>query len=56
MTHIIGVRPHTCRFGDGYRPECTDCHYVGPVAPWPRANAIAIEHRRKSSDAWRPAW
>jgi hypothetical protein len=49
--HVVAFRPHTCRFGSGYRAECLDCHYVSPVLPWVRANKVAKEHERKLVDA-----
>lgn len=53
--HIVGIRPHTCRFGDTYRPECLDCSYSGPLVSWPRAQAIGREHTLKSVCAWKAA-
>jgi hypothetical protein len=53
--HVVAYRPHNCRFGQTYRPECMDCHYVGPLVSLPRARAIGEEHALKSVKAWKAA-
>jgi hypothetical protein len=50
--HIVAYRKHHCRFGDTFRPECTDCTYRGPLVLWHRAQAIGAEHALKSVGAW----
>jgi hypothetical protein len=53
--HLVAFRPHNCRFGKTYRPECLDCDYVGPLVSLPRAQAIGAEHTLKSVSVWEPA-
>lgn len=55
--HLTAILDHDCRFGRTWRPVCLDdaCGYRGPFVSFARAEAITLEHRRKSAGVWRPA-